>query len=89
MIDCRQATLLVSRRLDGTLERRERIALRLHLMICRFCARFQRQSRALHRALGPGGALTFALAEAVKLRLDPDARRRISERLRERSGHSS
>lgn len=84
MIDCRRATFLISRRLDGTLDRRERLALRLHLMICRFCARFQRQSRALHRALRPGGALALRLAEAGKLQLSPEARRRIAERLRNR-----
>lgn len=84
MIDCHRATFLISRRLDGTLDRRERLALRLHLMICRFCARFQRQSRALHRALRPGGPVALRLAETADLQLDSEARRRIAESLRNR-----
>lgn len=86
-MNCRKATLLISRRLDGRLGRRERAALRLHLLMCRFCARFARQTAALHRMLhgGEGGA---ALAAALAHGLEPAARARIAARLqRVRAAH--
>ena len=86
MISCREATLLISRRLDGPLSRRERAALRLHLMICRFCARFQRQAAALHRMFRRSGGLAETLAERDGDGLDAAARARIAARLREASG---
>jgi len=47
MLDCRQATLLVSKKLDGKLKLTEKIRLKLHLMNCNFCYNFDIQSEKI------------------------------------------
>ena len=49
---CREASELVSQGLDRELGRGERLALGLHLRICKGCERFNRQMQFLHQALG-------------------------------------
>ncbi|MBL8446321.1 MAG: zf-HC2 domain-containing protein [Zoogloeaceae bacterium] len=43
MLNCRQATQLCSEERDRPLSLRERVALRLHTLICDSCANFRRQ----------------------------------------------
>jgi hypothetical protein len=43
MLSCKQVSELVSQSLDRPLTRRQRIAVRLHLLVCIACARFKRQ----------------------------------------------
>jgi Putative zinc-finger len=47
MLDCRQASQLISQSLDRPLTLRERLALKLHLIICEFCKRFSQQVQTL------------------------------------------
>lgn len=54
MITCKEATHLVSQRLDRSLSRRERIALRFHVWLCRNCRRFERQLQFLRNTLRRG-----------------------------------
>ena len=49
MIMCREATQLMSLSLDRPLNRRERLKLRLHTMMCGPCRRCQSQFELLHR----------------------------------------
>ena len=49
---CREAARLITARLDGPLPLADRLALRLHLMACDACPRFDRQMRWLHTAMG-------------------------------------
>lgn len=50
-MDCRHATELLSQALDRPLGWRERVALRLHLLICDGCTRAKAQFRFLREAL--------------------------------------
>jgi hypothetical protein len=43
MLNCRQATQLLSEDQDRLLTRRERLALRLHTLLCASCANFRKQ----------------------------------------------
>lgn len=43
MMNCKQATALISQGQDRPLSRRERIALRLHTLICRGCNNYNKQ----------------------------------------------
>jgi Putative zinc-finger len=43
MLDCKQTSQLISQSLDRQLTMRERFALQLHLMVCKFCKRFSQQ----------------------------------------------
>lgn len=78
-ITCRQAAELVSRGLDRQLSLGERLRLRLHLAVCRSCARYQRQLRFLGRAVHRL-ARRSSPPEAGP-RLPEDARERIRRRL--------
>jgi hypothetical protein len=43
MLTCKDATQLISRSMDASLPIVQRIRLRLHLLICEWCARYERQ----------------------------------------------
>ncbi len=51
MLNCKEATALLSRDLDGSLTLWQRAGLRLHLMACDGCTHFGRQIRFLRVAL--------------------------------------
>ena len=51
LLNCKEATRLVSQGLDRRLGLAERLALRLHLLICDGCTNFSRQVAFLRRAL--------------------------------------
>ena len=47
MLTCQEITVKASLMVDGELGLRERIAMRMHLMMCANCRRFARQFKAL------------------------------------------
>jgi hypothetical protein len=51
MIDCREASRLISQHADRPLPILRRLQLRLHLAVCDACTNFGRQVRLLRRAL--------------------------------------
>lgn len=51
MLDCKQTSLLVSQSLDRKLNWRERMAVRLHLLICVYCRRFMQQLLVMRATL--------------------------------------
>lgn len=51
MLNCREVTQQADRYLEGDLSRRQRFAMRLHLMLCSHCRRYVRQMRALLEAI--------------------------------------
>jgi hypothetical protein len=51
ILNCREATRLVSQGLDRRLGFAERVALRLHLAICDGCTNFRKQVQFLRRAV--------------------------------------
>lgn len=52
MLSCREATRLLSDRLERPLSRRERLSLWLHIAMCNACRNFGRQAQFLRRAAG-------------------------------------
>ncbi len=50
MLNCKQATGLMSRRMDRTLSLKSRISLRIHLMMCSGCRNFNKQMQFLRQA---------------------------------------
>jgi len=46
MLSCKQASQLVSQSLERKLNWQERMALRLHLWMCKYCRRFGQQLQA-------------------------------------------
>jgi hypothetical protein len=51
MLSCHDASRLLSDRLDRPLRTGERLALRLHLALCRGCSRTREQLRFMHKAM--------------------------------------
>ena len=51
MKKCRQITALISQLADRPLTRSERLALRLHLMICPHCREYARQIELVQHAV--------------------------------------
>jgi hypothetical protein len=52
MITCEEAARLMSESLDRKLPLRLRMALRMHLLMCKLCPRFWRQLQFLRNATG-------------------------------------
>ncbi len=50
MKTCKDISSLLSDSMDRPLTKRERWAVRLHLLICRHCSRFQKHLHFLHKA---------------------------------------
>lgn len=50
MLSCRHATRIMSEGMDRPLSLRERLQLRFHLLFCRGCRAFRRQTAFLRRA---------------------------------------
>ena len=51
MLSCRQATRLISQSLEEPLPFRRRMGLKFHLLMCRFCSRYQRQMILIREAM--------------------------------------
>lgn len=49
MLRCEDVSRKVSQSMEATLPLHQRIAIRIHLMMCRHCARFRRQLIALRK----------------------------------------
>lgn len=49
MLSCKEATRLCSESLDRTLDLRERLTLRMHLMMCSGCTNYHQQMAWLRR----------------------------------------
>lgn len=77
MLSCKQAAALSSERLDRDLTVREWIALRTHLLVCRFCSRYARQLDFL-REMGR----RFDARDSGVERLNDEAKKRMRERIK-------
>jgi predicted anti-sigma-YlaC factor YlaD len=78
---CREASRLASRAIDGPLPLGSRIALRMHLAMCRACRAYRRQLGLIDRLVRGRAAAPPADED---LQLSDEARKRISEALRRR-----
>ena len=78
---CREATELVSRAMDLRLPLSDRVALRLHLAICKNCTRFNRQLQTMRRLFREEAA-----ADDDAAGLAPEARQRIESALQKKLG---
>lgn len=69
--NCKETSELVTQSLDRGLKWRERLGMRLHLMICRNCARFEKQMHLIRAWLRreDENADAAGLSEAAKSRI--------------------
>jgi hypothetical protein len=52
MLNCREATRLISQSMDAKLSWHRRLALKAHLLCCTWCRRYDRQLQFLRQAAG-------------------------------------
>ena len=77
MLSCKDVTQLLSEAMDRSLPLGKRIGVRLHLLICKFCARYERQllqiretvRRLVETEETAGGTLGEPLSEEAKTRI--------------------
>jgi hypothetical protein len=82
MLSCKDVTQLLSEAMDRSLPLGKRIGVRLHLLICKFCARYERQllqiRETVRRLVGTEETAVGTLWEP----LSEEARARIRRSLR-------
>jgi hypothetical protein len=79
MLSCQQTSLIVSQSYDRRLLWRERIGIRLHLMLCAACANFKRHMDFLRTALR--SYAQQELQDNEQVRLSAEALERIARKI--------
>ena len=79
MYNCRQATLLIEKKLAGRLSLRERLELHIHLTGCSFCRLYNKQSSLINNMVQQ--LLDSSNREDVTL--DDDFKKELQERIEE------
>ena len=80
IVTCKETSMLASRAMDERLPFADRMAMRMHLAICRNCARFNQQLQEMRRLFR---AETGA-DEAIAPGLTPEARQRIETEMQKK-----
>ena len=76
MLSCKEVSIKVSESLDRKLTLRERLNVKLHLLMCQACQRMVRQMTLL-RAVARRLTSAEALPDTMQETLSPEARQRI------------
>jgi hypothetical protein len=76
MLDCKQASQLISQSLDRNLTLRERFALQLHLFVCKYCKQFSQHMQTLRVALK---RMTSAIENNDTIKLPAAAKKHIAD----------
>ena len=80
MFRCHDVSQKVSQAMDASLPLGHRLAIRFHLMMCRYCARFRRQLVML-RAMGRHIDAGAPPDDSTPASLSPEAKARIKKSL--------
>lgn len=82
MLTCKEASFLASKKMDSKLAWRERVALRLHVSICKLCRRYLKGLEKLRKIMRKaGGSGNTYLPDTVRLSVQD--RKRIEQVLQE------
>jgi len=83
MFKCKEVTRMVSESLDRKLPLYQRIGIRIHLLMCKFCSRFKKQLQFLRETI----RLHVELDKDTELstKLPPEARERIKKSIQNNS----
>lgn len=80
MFNCKEVSRLVSESMDHRLPLYQRVLIWMHLLMCRYCARFRRQVMFLKKL-----CLSYQMDERAMdtaVNLSPDAQERIRQALK-------
>mgnify|MGYP005897041007 CR=1 FL=1 len=79
VLSCKQATFLIEKRLHVPLSRREKLQLRIHLSICRFCREYDK------KAIFLDGIMKKSISkEESRSKFHPDELREFKDKLKGR-----
>ena len=80
MFNCKAVTRMVSESLDRKLPFYQRMGIRMHLLMCKLCSRYQRQLLLLRETIRLQAASSEDIESAIVL--PPGARERIKRSIR-------
>ena len=81
MLSCKDATRLLSEAMDHSLPLGKRVGVRLHLLICKFCARYERQLLLIRETVRRLAAAEETYGPLLGERLSEEAKERIRKSL--------
>ncbi len=84
MLSCKDVTRLISQSLDRSLPMGKRIGVRLHILMRRFCARYERQLLAIRDAARRLSAPSTEPGDPSGGKLSPESREHIRKILANR-----
>jgi len=84
MLSCKDVTRLISESMDRSLPLRKRIGVQVHLLICKFCSRYERQLILIRETVRRLAGTVDASREPSGETLSEDARERIEKSLQQR-----
>jgi hypothetical protein len=84
MLSCKDVTQLISGSMDRSLPLGKRIGVRIHLVMCRFCARYKRQLLLIRETVRRLASMEETPEGLFPGALPEDARERIRQSLRSR-----
>ena len=82
MLSCKGVTRLLSESMDHSLPLGKRVGVRLHLLICKFCARYKRQLLLIRETVGYIVTTEEKPGEPPRETLSEEAKGRIRQALR-------
>ena len=86
MFNCKDVSLKVSESLDRKLPLSQRMMIRFHMMMCRYCARFQKQLLLVRQMARYAQPMESTSEDSVKL--PEDARARLKQTLKSASAET-
>jgi hypothetical protein len=81
MFSCKEVTQLISESMDISLPIGKRIGMRLHLLICKFCSRYERQLLLIRETVRRIAAMEDAYGSPIGEHLSEEAKERIRKSL--------
>jgi hypothetical protein len=81
MLSCKDVTRLISESMDHSLPLGKRVGVRFHLLICKFCARYERQLLLIRETVRRLVATEDGPGESHGESLSAEAKRRIRKSL--------
>lgn len=79
MFNCKEVTRMVSESLDRKLPLHQRMGIRIHLLMCKFCSRYRKQLLILRESMRRYSM--YGEESEPSLALPPEARKRIKRSL--------
>lgn len=86
MLNCKEVSFKVSESLDRKLPLLQRLMIRIHMMMCRYCARFQRQLLLIREMARYAQPMKEPINGSATL--STDARARLKQTLKSASAES-